>query len=221
MAKVGVIKFNYLGKDMQVNVNCNSGGIFSANIPEEVANALQIGKTLSATTMSEIQKQFDIAMYTFKNATRTEHLMLLIAYKAAGEYTYVADRSRVMFGGYNHKYGIEMSYWNHISAVGFEFDIVIKECVNAKVKYYEARKGDDIGSERHKEDHNKWYKWQEVTVREGHKLIPFSEEALSTLQKAENTMRNLSEMLFNFIEQEPDKIEEQLKNKILLGNGNN
>jgi len=216
MARVSKIKFEFLGETNEVPVNCGSSGVFTCKIPAQVASALQIHQDLSAKTLSELEKEFFAALSTFKESTRSEEVLICIIYKASGSFQMRAD-GMPMFGGYRNKYCMEMSSWDYIDAVGFEYNVLIKETINAKFKYFEARKGESNAFNKDNDDPNKWYKWSEFSVKDGHKLIPYSEEAEATLKRAAETIRKMSEMLFDFIEKDPALIEAHLKNQTLIG----
>jgi hypothetical protein len=56
MSKITDFKFAIKGVDYKVNVNCTSSGLFTANIPKEVALALNIQEKLSFPTLNELDK---------------------------------------------------------------------------------------------------------------------------------------------------------------------
>lgn len=218
MAKVGKIQFNFLGEDKEIPVNCNSSGKFSCNVPVEVAIDLRIDKELKGDTMIELKKAFFDALKLFTESTRKEELLLVVRYKACGGCNRNGENGYPLFATNGHApYHLSVSF-ESISALALDYDVVIKESINGKVAYYNGRQGKEFGfpSEEQKNNPEKRFKHGNYYMRDGYKVIPYSPEAHATLKGATETIRKMSEMLFNFIEQEPAVIESQLKNHLLL-----
>lgn len=221
MAKVGTIEYTFEQQEFKTPVYVNSKGIFKVMLPPAVASALQIDKEQNASTLSDLHHVFFEALINYQNRVTTEDLLIAIQYAAHGEYTYKKNKESVLFGN-NTSYELRFNSWNSISCLGFDFHVVIKETIDGKVKYYEAKKGKElrlkdkytIQYESHPEKFFKYCLFQE---RENHQFIPYSEMSHQVLLQAREQIRTLSELLFNFITQEPAQIESTLLNQKLLG----
>lgn len=217
--KVSDIKFDLNGVSYKVNVNCSSSGEFTANLPENVAETLRLDKKLKSNTLASLVKDFNDKIEAYKKAETSVELYILIAYQARGKYTYRKDGS-VLFSHLNKKYYIENSFDTVNNAVGIDFTVAIKEIIDTKVKWFKAKLGKDFSHICREEQSQPDVYHKEGEISEfridRYKIIPFSETALNTLQAAEDKLRDLSEMLFNFIEQDEVKILETLSSQKLL-----
>lgn len=219
MAKVSEIKFSVKGIDYKVNVNCNSSGQFNANIPKEVAEALRIDATLTSNTLVELNKIFDEKLKHYKTIETIESLHIWIAYQARGKYTYKTDGS-ILFSNLNNLYNIDVSFSEIDNAVGFDFFVAIKQVIDGKEKWFKAKLGSEFSWMCKKEysQPSIYHKQESIGRRmERYKIIPFNETALNTLIIAQEKLRMVSEVLFNFINKDEKEILLTLTNQKLLG----
>lgn len=217
MAKVSDFKFDIKGEQFCVHVNCNSSGTFNANVPAKVSEALRINEKISADTLAELSSKFYGALDKYKNSQITEELFILIAYYARGNYA-TNEKGLPLFGGYNHKYHLEVNFSRPKNAIGLDFMVAIKETIDGKEKWFEAKLGKTFAFFQKEE-----YSQPEIYHRHGtihnpnqYKIIPYSKEALESLQNAEEKIRSASEALYNFIEQDEKLIELTLTKTKLL-----
>jgi hypothetical protein len=225
MAKVSTIKCEVNGTLFNINVNCTSSGEFNANIPEFVATALRIKSKLTATTLRELETTFHAALKQYKQAETKEELFIAISYKARGRYAQKRDKDEsghtlnLFYTGNRGKYDLDVSFDRPKNALGFDFSVVIKETIDQKVKWHKTQLGSKFSSwmdtERYAEP-DKYHKYGEFYYISEYKVIPFSEAALASLQNAQEKLRSISEMLFNFIEQDEEQILLALTNHKLL-----
>ncbi len=217
MAKVSVLKFDLKGKDYQVNVNCNSDGMFSANLPEEVYKSLHLREKISHPTLTALETEFKAAIDRYKTAETSQELFIGIRYKSCGKYQQRKDGS-YMFGGHGSKYRLDVSFGGDCSALGFDFKVLIKETIDQVDTWYKAMLGKDHPhwDKEQNENPDKYYKREEFHDRGEYKMIPFSPAALESLQNASEKIRAASEMLFNFIEQDEQQLELTLTKQKLL-----
>lgn len=218
MAKVTDFKFQINGEDFKVNVNCTSSGEFTANIPEVVASALGIDDRFVKKTLEELRTEFFQALKKYKEAETKQELFIWIKYASSGNLNRYSDGSP-LFGGYQHKYELQMNSWNYIDAVGLSFKVMIKETVDAVESWYNTRQGKEYLNCNPEQQSNpeKYYKENQKTSLDKHwKAIPYSEPALQTLLSAREGLRKISELLFNFIEQDEKMIEQTLLKQKLL-----
>ena len=173
MAKVSEIKFDIKGQNYKVNVNCNSSGQFNANIPKEVAEALRIRETLTATTLAALEKEFEDCLLKYKTAQVTQETFIIVAYQARGKYIERKDGGHLFF--YNDdKYNISVSFHAISNAVGLDFEVAIKETIDGKERWFKA-KLDDSGN------YTKGSSEITSSLLKRGKAIPFNKAALDTL----------------------------------------
>lgn len=217
MAKVSTIKFDFKGVASTINVNCTSGGEFNCNLPEEISEALRVSSKLTANTLSALEKSFFDALKKYKEAETKEELFILIAYFARGHYAQ-NKKGDILFGGYRHKYELQVNFSRPRNALGLDFMVAIKQTIDKKDKWFAAKLGKDCSWIQEKEysQPDVYHKQEEIHHPSEYKQIPFSPIALESLKTAEEKLRTASEMLFHFIEQDEEKILLTLTNQKLL-----
>lgn len=220
MAKIGTIKFDFQGEKRQVNVNCKSTGEFSANIPDEVAKALDLRTTLKGWTLPEVENKFHDALRRYKDASVTHELLIGIEYGSVGLFN--CDIHGVtLHSERNSPYHLDISFRDYNRGSGivlFGFTVVIKETTDGVGKYYKAVKGKEFPhwDKEQQDQPEKYFKRGDFHDRDSFTFIPFSEIAVQSLQNALEKLRSASEFLFRFIEQKPAEIESQLTKTKLL-----
>lgn len=222
MAKVSTIKFEIKGMKYSLNVNCDSSGTFKVKLPQEVYEPLKLDKEIRTTTLLLLEQEFKKAIERYLNAETTQEIMIAIWYGSAGNFNRKKDGGVLFYD----KYGIKLSFSSDDDSILlFQHEIVMKETIDGVVTYWKARKGKDFShiSKEYKEP-EMWHKY-DFTSSSGKlhdsdmktcKLIPYSDAAFISLESAREKIRTVSEMLFNFIEQDVKQIETTLtKTKFL------
>ena len=219
MAKITDFKFEIAGKKYIVHVNCRSDGNFSANLPKEVASPLDLREKMEAGTLTELSKKFYDALDRYKTASIKQEMFIAIRYMSAGRFQKAKDGS-YFHQGYQDKYKLELQWESGtIDALAFHFTVVIKETTDGVEKLFKAQLGKDFSHIQ--DEHNapdKWQKEREFSTyhKDKWKFIPFSQQALTTLKTAQEKIRQVSEALFHFVEQDEEQILLTLtKNKLL------
>lgn len=218
MAKVSELKFDLSGKEYKVNVNCTSSGEFNANLPENVAEALRISTKLKSDTLIGLTTDFNDKLKHYKTLQTKEELYIIISYHARGKYTYKKDGS-VLFGHMDKKHNIDISFSEITNAVGLDFLVAIKQTIDSKKKWFRASLGKDCSHiQKEYSEPNVYHKMEAVRkcVIERCKIIPFNQVALETLESAQEKLRTVSEILYNFISQDEENILSTLTNQKLL-----
>lgn len=222
MAKLKSFQFELMGEKLSVPVRVNVKGEFIADIPDLVSQALNIRKQLIRSKLSELEIEFHAALQRYRDSTVTDELLIAISYKALGWYTRHADGS-FMFGGYKHKYHLDINTWNAIDLLGFSFSVIIKRTRDGVTNYYNT---DVIGQPNtilrpefltitHPASAYE-SSGRKFTHSDNCKMIPYSEIAYKTLTNAREKIRAASELLYNFIEQDEEQILLTLTNQNLL-----
>jgi hypothetical protein len=216
MAKIKDLKFEIKGEPHSVHVNCTSDGVFTANIPQFVASALHLNNKLTAPTLKDLERIFFDAINRYKTAETTQELYIFIRYGACGIYKR-KENGDYLFGDNGNNYNMR-NHFDSCDSLGFEFKVVIKETIDGKVNWFNARQGKDYAhfEEDKQKDPNKYHKDGTCYSVDKYKAIPFSEKAVETLTIGRERIRQISEMLFNFIEQDEKKIIETLTKQKLL-----
>jgi hypothetical protein len=226
MVKITDIKYVFNGQELKAPVNVTSDGRFNTSIPVEIAKKLDLRTKIIAGSLADLTKEFFAALHRYKTAETTIEQFILIRYGAAGKYSYRKDGS-LMFGrqSNNNKYALSFDWSSRgIDAFGFSYLVAFKETVDTVVNWYQAEQGKDLArwEERYKQEPDKWFKGSSLSKSEvdKYKAIPFIEDAIKTLDVAQERIRAVSEMLFNFIEQDALQIADTLtKNKLLTYEG--
>lgn len=207
MAKVSEIKFNLKGIDYKVNVNCNSHGQFNANIPNEVAEALRISGELTNSNLSILKEEFQDCLRKYKTIQTNYETFIIVAYQARGKYIENKDGGYLFF--YNDdRYKIDVTFSDITNAIGLDFKVAVKETIDGKSEWFEAKFKDGA--------YIKGYAKIRNSLLKRGKVIRFDQNALDTLNLAQERFRALSEMMFNFINQDEEKILLTLTSQKLL-----
>lgn len=216
MAKIKDLKFEVAGEKFSIAVNCGVSGQFTTTLPSNVASALRLNSKLSAPSLSELEKIFFGAINRYKVAETKQNLFILIRYEACGFYTEKKDGS-VLFGTNDRRYYMNR-FHNETDAIGFEFQVAIEEVVDGVSNWFKAKAGRDFPRWEEEKTNNpdKYYKDGTFYNTDKWKKIPFSEKAVETLTIGRERIRQISEMLFNFIELDEKAIEQKLTNQKLL-----
>lgn len=215
MAKITTIKYQINGVNYSTNVNCGVDGYFSATLPEEVAAAFNINKSLSYSTLDLLQKSFDEEIKKYKNRVTNQELFILLRYGSSGRFADKEDGSSLFYD----KYGVSLSMTNSQSDILlFDFKVCIKENIDGNINWFETQLGHDFPFwEKEKTSiPDKYFKHGKCYDENKYKKIPFTIAALNTLKTAQEKIRILSEGLFNFIEQDEEQILLTLTNQKLL-----
>ncbi len=215
MAKISEIKFDIKGTQFKLNVNCNSSGVFTANVPELVCESLGIQREQNASTLSELERKIKDAIEKYKNSETTEELYIFIKYGCCGDYnSYGSIKDGTLHNDKRFKVVIN---FNDASCLLFDFKIVMKEVIDGVVGYYSVIKGKNTsGANREEQDPNKYYKYEKLHMVEDWIKIPYTEEAFINLSQAKEKIRMVSEMLFNFVSKDENEISLILNNQKLL-----
>lgn len=218
MARIKELNFELKGNKYSVAVKCSSKGEFSCELLPEIYTTLKLPVKLTSSSLNELTVKFYDALNRYKTAGTKQELFIAICYRASG--TYTVDKKRMPLFTSQSPYYMD-SFYAKIDVLGFGFEVVIKETVDGVVQWYRTyvpKRGNTIlnPEESLKEFAAEDYVKAGLFYDKRHKKIPFSIEALRTLNVAQEKIRHASELLFHFIEQDEKGIELTLKNQKLL-----
>ena len=219
MAKIKTLTFEISGTKYDIVINCDNTGRFNAKLPTEIVTALNLQPKIDGLKLYELENTITEAVERYKNANTTEELHIALNYKSSGRYNWRKNKTSILFGDSIHsKYSLRLSGFDASSSgICFDYMVVIKETIDGNVKWYEATKGNDFATfAPQSKEPNKYHKGNTVNIRTW-KTIKFDPISLETLENATEKLRQLSETLFNFIEQDEDNITKTLTNNKLLG----
>lgn len=205
MAKVDELKFSINNENFKIPINIGVSGLFRANLPQEVARKLNLKSEMSADTLSALRYEFFGVLERYKTAATSQFLYLAIRYGSCGVYNR-KENGDALFFHMNSSYKVD-NWSDDIDKIAFEYRVVIMESVDGVEKWYTTHKSIEGVFEKHNTFYNSGNKW---------KTIPYDETCHQTLIKAEEGLRKISETLFNFMEQDTDKIIASLSNNQLL-----
>lgn len=216
MARVDTIELNIDGTKYKYNVNVGKAGIFKCILDLSISEklGLKTNKILSSK-LSDLKTEINTVYINYLNATTKEFTYIWILYKSDGKYS--ENKQGYSLFHHTSKYSLRQT-GREPDGLHFDFGVVIKEKSSTGVEiWYETQKGQGCinFNEENLKDPNKYYKRRQ-TYRVDGKLIPYSKEAFDTLEKAREGIRSISEILFNFINQDENLIEASLLGGNLL-----
>ncbi len=215
MARIDTLKFTIDGKEYESNVNVGKDGIFKTSIHWQVLKALNIsGMNLESKSKDDLVRPILSAYREYLEAKRTFELYISIQYKASGQFTYYKDGA-AMFGHHNREY-YESGYERVLNKLHFGFEVYCKETnsLGAEI-WHQTRKTPEAYKEDEKPILDDYYIGS-MTHSVSGKLIPYTAQAIETLEKANEGLRGISEMIFTFINQDEAQILAQLNRGNLL-----
>lgn len=212
MGRITSIKYELDGEQCQTHINCNSAGIFSCRVPEKIIEVMDSEKEISGATLDVVERDFKQLLKDYKNRKTEQFLYIGIQYGACGKYM---DRTEnpedgSMFGE-RTKFHISTSFNDFEDTLAFSFDVFVNEVIDGKSNWYIARLGRKFAhfQEQYKEP-DKWHRHVRTYDHDHFIMIPYSDQSLESLKKVQETLRKASQKLFEFVSQEPEKIESTL-----------
>lgn len=223
MAKIKIIKIKLGATYYDIEVKCNSSGMFTFDAPSELRSLIEeldLAQFYKYSSLKELEDRVYKIIGEYKEAEIKTRLVVLVRFAARGEITrgddgYILPQFSDRDGKYYFtKFGVEND-----SALKFGYSILIEELINGNISYYTAIKttssyqsptyrriGDYIASN---------YRYH---ISKEDLILPYTDEIINSLKSIEKQLKNatmfLSELLDN------DKVEMILSsgNFKLLGN---
>ena len=218
MARIDTLKFEIDGETFTANVNVGKDGMFKTSIHWQVLKAIGLPSSACEPRSSKDDLVIPIitAYHNYLESKREFSLFIAIEYKASRAFIYRKD-GHAMFGHTNRTYYTD-GFEKVLNKLHFGYKAYCKETSSIGSEIWREVEEIEEGCD------NRFNK----TVVDGHylgsvvysvdgKLIPYSVQAMETLEKAKEGIRGISEILFDFVNQEPEKITQQLNTGNLLG----
>lgn len=211
MAKVDTIKLDIDGELYTYNINVGKSGIFKCNLDFHVAQRLGIDPSQVSDKLVKVKDTIMSAYKDYMEATKVQEPYIAIRYQANGSYRWKVGGKEPIFPNYGSPYNLHSSS-SAPDCLGFDFKVYIKETSSSGNEGWYNAYFDDTGKLRKKRSHFCFSRPTDC------KIIPYTEEAYKTLSKARDGIRTISEILFNFMEQDENAMIESLIKGNLLEN---
>lgn len=148
VVKTQEISFN--GKTIKRKINCDSKGIFSVDLPEEVVEALHVHKTIKADSLAQIERKWNEFIEKFKSIQTSERKVIACKFEGTAN---IWRNNKPVFDGRNDPFsdGISISF---CAAVYIETTVKMegdKENKNYKLN------NSDIPSSFHPKHDSMWH----------------------------------------------------------------
>jgi hypothetical protein len=210
MAKVSTLKFELKGINYEVPVNCGVSGIFKASLPKEVWLTLGIRNSeLQFSKLSDLETEFFNHITRYREAKTTEVLLIKLRYKSKGIFCKTTEGYPLFLR--DKDFYLETQWDSVNNAIGFDFEVFFEVDTDGHKTRYKAVKGKNLFIPDKTIDPEKYYKdGRSIDTSTGWITIPYSDEAFNTLEIASRGLRNLSELLYNFISKDPEIINQIL-----------
>jgi len=216
MAKIKTLRFTINGEERTADLKCDSKGLFSILLPKEISTAFNARQNIELAKMSEVESSFYDFLHRYKTAKTTTEMLIGIQYSACGSFS--NDLSGCRMFDNRSKFSLSISFdANSSSALRFGYKVFIKTITDGIATYDVARKGNanreiyipgQDYKNREKEDETVWYS-------DGHfydgglkdfVIIPFSENAVATLESTKEALQRISIKLHEFVSKDTDEV---------------
>ena len=219
MAKIDTLEFTINNENYKSNINVGKNGVFTCSLDWQVSKALGLYfNKQTAYSLGDLKTKIVPKYKEYLESKTISETYILIKYKSNGHF----NMTKEGYSFKNNKFDDRDGFSGQGDRLTFDFDVYIKESYSTGTEcWFTAQRG--IGNVNRNEsdlvDSNTWYKKQETYNVKGVQ-IPFTIDAYNTLEKAREGIRGISEILFNFLNQDTEQISAQLRNGNLLGTGN-
>lgn len=85
MARITTKKYEFDKKEIEVNFNCSSSGVFSTNLHHTIREKLGLYDRIEGNSLKEIEDVLDKAFLDYKNAHTSYRLLIAICFGANRE----------------------------------------------------------------------------------------------------------------------------------------
>jgi len=211
MAKVKTWEFAFLGQDYKVNVNINSKGIFSANIPDPVYDYLNIDRKITASSLSELESKFLPILDSYIKDSKEYRLFIELMFKSSGDFNHSYETKHTTFSSSSLRSSIWLSYRIlalETSASGNEVWYRTEDWSECYEKpRYKGRKP---------RIENDFTIGDYLISGPSYKVINYSKEAVISLDRAKEGLSKISQILTNLYTQDSDAIATVLQSGNIL-----
>lgn len=219
MAKVKTIKFDIDGKEYSYNVNVNKDGIFKCAIDYNISVKLGLEKSLfESSVLDNVVRPIETAHREYVTSSKSYSLHILIKYQASGIYSLEEFGTKKRFESRFHSI-------TDTPAIHFDYEVLIKECIGSdgQVIFYRSkmineyvRENIDKGNPQNIKYIDDYYVGSQFYSNPEGVVIPYSQEAINTLDKAKDGIKGISTVLYNVLSKDVLEVEQAMINNKLL-----
>jgi len=197
MPRVKTIQIDFGSEQHSIHINVNSKGVFSCKLPPHVSYGIGLPvNRLSGNTLAEVE---DTLVETYE--------------RYLSEATLLEPVIRIMYGGNGH-YNISGKFVaSHFSfsqpVILFDFEVLLRETLpSGQINFYNT----------HQRENGEWLKKGRLVGHDftGSKFVPFSEQALATLEQGKAALWQVSRTLHEFLDRSDVEIDAALTQGRLL-----
>ncbi|WP_299576630.1 hypothetical protein [uncultured Sunxiuqinia sp.] len=218
MAKIKSEKYQIGEKEINVNFNCNSRGVFSCNLHTTLQEELGLKGRLEFPSLKELEETIDKAVLEYKNSKTSHELIIGIKYGASGQFSRnEKGETFPEFLGAWSKYSISASFREINSIIGFDFRVLIKENRDGRIKYFEANRVSDSPQRvRMNRVVGDFVSNAAAYLQDNEKLIKYTEAAFNNLIAINKQLQRASEFLLKLAASEQLELILNSENQNLL-----
>lgn len=209
MAKIKTTKYLIDGREIEVNFNCSSKGMFSASIPFEIRKNLGIeeGK-LTGLELEDIEKIIQEAHEKYIKSKTVLKLKIGVTFGACGEFVKDINGEFIReLLGYGNEFLISSFGKSVDSMIGFDYRVIIEEDRDGRISNFEAREiPENCEVLKWKRVCGKYMDYNQIhSFDKSEKIIEYTEAALVNLGEIQKQMRKAAMFIVSLITS--DKLE--------------
>ena len=214
MAKIDTLEFHINGKTYTSNVNVGKTGTFKTELNWEVSETIGVKSPIIGKTKDSVVYPIIKAYHDYLDSEKQYNLYISIIYKSSKDFSKLKNGHRL----FEWRSGFDVDGFTAIeSKLHFGYKVYAKETNSLGHEIWHKteliQEGTTVGEKDIVIDE---YLVGSTEYSVSGKLIPFTKEAHNTLKKATEGIRGISEILFTFLNQEPELISSQLNKGNLL-----
>jgi len=213
MAKIKTKKYEFDKKEIEVNFNCSSSGVFSTNLPRAIQEKLGLDIQIVGNSLKEIEGILDQAFLDYKNARTSYRLLIAICFGANGDFTKNQDNTyNLCFDKEGGRYKLNGFFYD-MPCIGIDYSVIIEENRDGRIYYHSTIPKGTLACFNNSVTIGNYVSTGGSNyMAKKYKLIEFSEAALKNLNSIKEQLRRASAFLIELLTS--DKME------IILSNGN-
>lgn len=210
MAKIKTIKIKLGANCYDIEVKCNSSGLFTFDAPAELRSLIEkldLAQSYKYSSLKELEDMVYKIIGEYKEAEIKTRLVVHIRFAARGEITRGEDGYILpQFSDIGGKYYLSLFGGEKDSAFKFGYSILIEESINGNISYYNAIKtGSSYNSPVYRRIGDYIASNYRYHTNKDDLILPYTDDIINSLKSIERQLKNaaifLSELLDN------DKVE--------------
>lgn len=210
MAKIKTIKIKLGANCYDIEVKCNSSGLFTFDAPAELRSLIEkldLAQSYKYSSLKELEDKVYKIIGEYKESEIKTRLVVHIRFAARGEITRGEDGYILpQFSDIGGKYYLSLFGGEKDSAFKFGYSILIEESINGNISYYNTIKtGSSYNSPVYRRIGDYIASNYRYNANKNDLILPYTDDIINSLKSIERQLKNaavfLSELLDN------DKVE--------------